>query len=206
MQRIRRRLPFMSFWPPWVVSKTLNGMDKTQGFTFGPRRAFTFLGRTGGAGEVPMEPHRQVSGVRAEPSRYVPESRVVVIRTGPNLSLCLHLPPPAPRCCCKGEFLRALNQGGQCEAVVSHFEAGRVAFSQETLGEYIKALARLDRLSGSRVMSVMQVVLKEHGLTMPLPHASPCKPPMHRLSEAPCEPMQAPDASSLGGFVATEIA
>lgn len=32
-----------------------------------------------------------------------------------------------------------------------------MAFNQETLGEYIKALAILDRLSGSRVMSVMQV-------------------------------------------------
>ena len=40
---------------------------------------------------------------------------------------------------------------------MSHFEAGRVTFTQETLGEYIKALAKLDRLDNSRVLSLMQV-------------------------------------------------
>ena len=57
----------------------------------------------------------------------------------------------------QAEFLRSLNGQGQCEAVVSHFEAGRVVSNEQTLGEYVKALARLDRLDGSRVMALMQV-------------------------------------------------
>ncbi len=57
----------------------------------------------------------------------------------------------------QADFLRNLNLQGQAEAVVSHFESGRVAFSQEALGEYIKALARLDRLDNSRVLSLVQV-------------------------------------------------
>ncbi|GFH19319.1 AAA domain-containing protein, partial [Haematococcus lacustris] len=52
--------------------------------------------------------------------------------------------------------LRQLNQSGQAEAVVGAFEGGRVAFTQENLGEYIKALARLDRLDNSRMLSLMQ--------------------------------------------------
>ncbi len=37
------------------------------------------------------------------------------------------------------------------------FESNRLAFTQETLGEYIKALARLDRLDNSRMLGLMQV-------------------------------------------------
>jgi hypothetical protein len=55
------------------------------------------------------------------------------------------------------EHLRQLNHAGQSEAVISLFESGRVGFSHEVLGEYVKALARLDRLDSSRVMSLMQV-------------------------------------------------
>jgi len=52
--------------------------------------------------------------------------------------------------------MRGYNQSGQPEAVISMFESGRVPFSQEALGEYVKALARLDRLDNSRMMSLMQ--------------------------------------------------
>jgi ATP-dependent metalloprotease len=50
-----------------------------------------------------------------------------------------------------------LNAVGQSEAVVSLFEGQRVAFTSETLGEYVKALSRLDRLDNSRVFNLMQV-------------------------------------------------
>ncbi len=54
--------------------------------------------------------------------------------------------------------LRALNAAGQHEAVVSLFEGNRVANTQETLAEYVKALSRLDRLDPNRLYSLMQQV------------------------------------------------
>ncbi len=39
---------------------------------------------------------------------------------------------------------------------MQHFESGRVASNEETLGEYIKALAKLDRLDNSRLLSTLQ--------------------------------------------------
>lgn len=59
--------------------------------------------------------------------------------------------------CMQADYLRQLNQSGQSEAVINLFESNRLAFSQETLGEYIKALARVDKLDNSRVMNLMQV-------------------------------------------------
>ena len=41
--------------------------------------------------------------------------------------------------------------------VVSSFESGSVAFNAETFGEYVKALARLDRLDNNRAFSLLQV-------------------------------------------------
>lgn len=37
------------------------------------------------------------------------------------------------------------------------FESQRVAFTADTLGEYVKALTRLDKLDNSRVLALMQV-------------------------------------------------
>uniref|UniRef100_A0A7R9VRD6 AAA+ ATPase domain-containing protein n=1 Tax=Chlamydomonas euryale TaxID=1486919 RepID=A0A7R9VRD6_9CHLO len=56
----------------------------------------------------------------------------------------------------QAEWLRTRNAQGDARGVVETFEAGRVAFTQDTLGEYIRALARLDRLDNSRVMSLVQ--------------------------------------------------
>lgn len=57
----------------------------------------------------------------------------------------------------QADYLRSLNQQGQSEGVVTLFESNRVAYNPETLGEYMKALARLDRLDNSRVYSMVQV-------------------------------------------------
>mmetsp|Transcript_10855 Transcript_10855/g.23362 ORF Transcript_10855/g.23362 Transcript_10855/m.23362 type:complete len:794 (+) Transcript_10855:251-2632(+) len=56
----------------------------------------------------------------------------------------------------QAELLRTYNSQGHAEAVIQHFESGRISVTQETLGEYIKALARLDRLDNSRVLSLVQ--------------------------------------------------
>lgn len=57
----------------------------------------------------------------------------------------------------QAEYLRSLNHQGQAEGVVSIFESNRVVYNSETLGEYVKALARLDRLDNSRVFNLVQV-------------------------------------------------
>lgn len=57
----------------------------------------------------------------------------------------------------QADYLRSLNQQGQSEGVVTLFESNRVTYNSETLGEYVKALARLDRLDNSRVYSMVQV-------------------------------------------------
>lgn len=56
----------------------------------------------------------------------------------------------------QAEWLRARNAQGDARSVVESFEGGRVAFTQDTLGEYVRALARTDRLDNGRVMEVMQ--------------------------------------------------
>lgn len=53
--------------------------------------------------------------------------------------------------------LKQLNQARDPEAVVQLFEEGHVAVTADTLGEYIRALTRLDRLDHSRVLGLMQV-------------------------------------------------
>jgi hypothetical protein len=60
----------------------------------------------------------------------------------------------------QAEHLRNLNAAGSSEAVAAAFESGRVAMTADTLGEYVKALARLDRLDNSRVMALMQVMIQ----------------------------------------------
>lgn len=57
----------------------------------------------------------------------------------------------------QAEYLRQLNQSGQSEAVINLFESNRLAFTQDALGEYVKALARADKLDNSRVLNLMQV-------------------------------------------------
>jgi len=55
------------------------------------------------------------------------------------------------------DHLKQLNQGNNAEEVVRLFESGRIAFTQDALGEYIKALARMDRLDNTRLMGLLQV-------------------------------------------------
>lgn len=54
------------------------------------------------------------------------------------------------------EHLKQLNQGSNAEEVVKLFESGRVAFTQDSLGEYIRALSRMDRLDNNRLMGLLQ--------------------------------------------------
>jgi hypothetical protein len=65
-------------------------------------------------------------------------------------------PPPPPPLNQQAEYLRQLNASGQPEAVVRAFESGRLAASEEAVGEYVKALVRLDRLDNTRLLSTLQ--------------------------------------------------
>ncbi|KAK9820213.1 hypothetical protein WJX72_007544 [[Myrmecia] bisecta] len=56
----------------------------------------------------------------------------------------------------QAEYLRSLNRRGEAEAVVRAYEAGQVASTEATLGEYVKALVKLDRLDSSSLVRTLQ--------------------------------------------------
>lgn len=56
----------------------------------------------------------------------------------------------------QASFLRDLNRRGDTEAVIRHYEGGRIVSSEATLGEYVKALARADRLDNSSLIRTLQ--------------------------------------------------
>lgn len=53
--------------------------------------------------------------------------------------------------------MRDLNARGRYEDVVHEFESGNVASNETTLGEYVKALVKLDRLDGSLLLDTIKV-------------------------------------------------
>ena len=57
----------------------------------------------------------------------------------------------------QANYLRQLNQRGDAEAVIRQFEGGRVTSTEATLGEYVKALVKVDRLDSSALVHTLQV-------------------------------------------------
>jgi len=57
----------------------------------------------------------------------------------------------------QADRLRDLNARGRFEEVVEEFEGGGVVSNQTTLGEYVKALVKLDRLDGSLLLNTLNV-------------------------------------------------
>lgn len=53
--------------------------------------------------------------------------------------------------------LRDFNRRGDPEAVIRAFESGAAVSSEETLGEYVKALVQVDRLDSSSLLKTLQV-------------------------------------------------
>jgi hypothetical protein len=53
--------------------------------------------------------------------------------------------------------LREFNRRGDPEAVIRAFEGGAALSSEETLGEYVKALVKVDRLDSSSLLQTLQV-------------------------------------------------
>lgn len=52
--------------------------------------------------------------------------------------------------------LRELNRRGDPEGVIRAFESGSVVSTEETLGEYVKALVRVDRLDSSALLQTLE--------------------------------------------------
>ena len=59
-------------------------------------------------------------------------------------------PPPA-----QAQYLRDLNRQGQHDAVIQLFESERLAPTEAAFGQYIKALAKTDRLSSTALMQTL---------------------------------------------------
>ncbi|GMH41553.1 hypothetical protein BSKO_09463 [Bryopsis sp. KO-2023] len=53
------------------------------------------------------------------------------------------------------EFLKDLNLRGRVEDVVHHFEGGKIATSEGSVAEYVKALVKMDRLDKSQLLATI---------------------------------------------------
>lgn len=60
----------------------------------------------------------------------------------------------------QANYLRQLNQKGDPEAVIRQFEGGRINSTEATLGEYVKALVKVDRLDSTALAQTLQVPLR----------------------------------------------
>ena len=74
------------------------------------------------------------------------------------LSLLHHELPASA--CLQAVQLREFNRRGDPEAVIRAFEGGAAVSSEETLGEYVKALVAVDRLDSSSLLQTLQVLLR----------------------------------------------
>ena len=59
----------------------------------------------------------------------------------------------------QANYLRQLNQKGDPEAVIRQYEGGRINSTEATLGEYVKALVKVDRLDSTALAHTLQVFL-----------------------------------------------
>ena len=62
-------------------------------------------------------------------------------------------------CIIQTSYLRELNRRGDSEAVIRLFESGQAGSGEASLGEYVKALVAVDRLSTSSLVQTLQVCL-----------------------------------------------
>ncbi|PSC71547.1 ATP-dependent zinc metalloprotease FTSH mitochondrial [Micractinium conductrix] len=55
----------------------------------------------------------------------------------------------------QAQYLRELNRAGQHETVIQLFEAERLAHTEEVFGQYVRALAKADKLNGTALMQTL---------------------------------------------------
>lgn len=57
----------------------------------------------------------------------------------------------------QADFLRELNLRGRAADVVNHFEGGKIAATEGTVAEYVKALVKMDRLDQTQLLTTITV-------------------------------------------------
>ncbi len=97
-------------------------------------------------------------------------------------------------------YLRALNKQNNPEAVIAAYESGSVASSEAALGEYVKALVRVDRLDSGALMHTMQAGSAHHTpcIAPAQCHAAPPSSTVGPTSETAVRPTQQPSISLPG--------
>lgn len=63
--------------------------------------------------------------------------------------------PALPSSLPQAQYLRELNRGGQHDAVIQLFESDRLVATEEIFGQYVKALAKADKLNGTALMQTL---------------------------------------------------
>lgn len=92
---------------------------------------------------------RQRQCRRAERAEQVATGSPLVVLPLRPLGLCLLLHRV------QAQHLRELNRAGQHDAVIQLFESDRLAATEEVFGQYVKALAKTDKLNSTALMQTL---------------------------------------------------
>ncbi len=107
----------------------------------------------------------------------------------------------APPALLQAQYLRDLNRSGQHESVIQLFESGRLASSEEVFAQYVRALAKADRLSGTALMQTLHRGAQSYmGAAAPAAHMAPA------MSSAAAAPSFAAQPMALAGLAGSAAA
>lgn len=113
-----------------------------------------------------------------------------------------HLHPPHPPA--QAAYLRDLNARGDADAVIQLYESGRVTASSSSLGEYVKALVKADRLDAAALASSLGsdgsgAAARGARFGSSSPGAPWSAPPAYTLPPPPAYASPSPLGGGLGG-------
>ncbi|KAL4442017.1 hypothetical protein ABPG77_011278 [Micractinium sp. CCAP 211/92] len=101
----------------------------------------------------------------------------------------------------QAQYLRDLNRSGQHESVIQLFESGRLAGSEEVFAQYVRALAKADRLSGTALMQTLHRGAQSYmGAAAPAAHMAPA------MSSAAAAPSFAAQPMAMAGLAGSAAA
>lgn len=107
----------------------------------------------------------------------------------------------APSAPLQAQYLRDLNRSGQHESVIQLFESGRLAGSEEVFAQYVRALAKADRLSGTALMQTLHRGAQSYmGAAAPAAHMAPA------MSSAAAAPSFAAQPMAMAGLAGSAAA
>ncbi|KAL4443796.1 hypothetical protein ABPG75_011533 [Micractinium tetrahymenae] len=105
------------------------------------------------------------------------------------------------------QYLRDLNRSGQHESVIQLFESGRLANSEEAFGQYVRALAKADRLNGTALMQTLYRGAQSYmgaGAPAAAAHMAPVAAPVAAAPSFAAQPAALGLAGLAGGAAAAE--